>query len=490
MERDCTFLRQNLTDYLWQQSIERLRAVARKVGVERATTKKKGELVEEILAVEEGKIPPVNESKRGAPIKNNFVDPEILSKIEEYRLSFYAAQYGEDTEDREAFSKSKANDEGYLEFHSPDFRDVSAFDSELYIGQLALYRDVHCLFPLDGNYEQQGENLTVISASVVEKYGLKEGDIIAGRVERRGKISVLTRISSIGGRMSNLERFDFEEEKTSYPEEKVRFSDYGYANIATKTLDLFAPCSHGDRVLIAADGRRGQTEFITQLIGSLYTRTDVRLIVLSLSSSPERAANWKEVLGEEQLIVSTYEQGAEHAVFAAEFALARAKRLAERRQKVCLIVDSFNALVRAYDESEKSEGSKTLACGLQSKSLQFVKAYLGAGRNFFNRSSSLTVIGGMSLEQEDGADELLRRNLSDVATVYVKLKAKPNFLSPTPDFAASSSDRKWSVLSEEEKRFVLYCSSEYLSKMGEDALLTQLNTEDTIAATMQKIISD
>ncbi len=479
---DFERLKQEFVAYLHDQSLDKLRSVGREIGVERATTKKKGVVIEEIVAVEEGVIPAVPKSKRGAPVKNDFADPKILAKVEEYRLAFYASQYEEDVRERPAFTRP--NSDHFFSVRSGAVSDEGVFDTDVYIGQLTAYRGAYCLFPLDGNYAAQGDDLVVVPLSVVENRSLLEGDIVSCSVERRGKVRILNRVLCVGGRTSNFEKFSFDTEKTTYPEEKLRLSEYGKANLATKVLDLFAPCGFGERVLIAADGRKGQNDFILSLIGSLYRRTDLRLIVLSLSASPERAANLRETLNDDQIVTATFEQGAEHAVFAAEFALARAKRLVERHQKVCLIVDSFNSLARAYNASEKSNGGKTLACGLESKSLQYLKDYLGSARNFAERSSSLTVIGGLSLEGDDGADEMLRQELSDVATAYVKLTKDPTDVVPVVDFLACYTDEKLKLLTEEEREFVHCCLSSHLPRLGVKKFCEKLGANESVGATV------
>lgn len=482
-EQNLENLKQKLLEFLQGQSIERLRSVARHVGVERATTKKKGELIDEIIAVEEGKIPPAPETNRGAPIKNDFVDPKILTKIEEFRLAFYASQHVEVSENRPAFSASKREGEIFA-FHSPEFQDEGVYDTEVYVGQLAIYREAYCLFPLNGNYAELGEDLVVVPLSMIEKHNLAEGDIVSCSTERRGKIRLLTRVLAIGGRTQSMEKFDFENEPTDHPEERIRFSEYGRANLATKVLDLFAPCCFGERVLVAAEGRHGQNEFIMSLVSSLYKRSDVRLIFLTLASSPEKAADLSEVLLPEQIVSATYQQGLEQTVFAADFALKRAKRLVERHQNVCLIVDSLNTLARAYNATGNIEGGRTLVGGMESKTLQYLKDYLGVGKNFPNRSASLTVIGALSLEKESATDEMLRQELSDVATAYVKLKEDLSSFSSVVDFSATRTDRRLKLLSEEERAFVLHCLTNDLPSIGAKQLCEKLSKNESVVSSI------
>lgn len=59
---------------------------------------KKGELAEWILNIATGKTAPVEKSRRGAPVKEDFVDPVILEKLEELNFSRAAieAEYTEE----------------------------------------------------------------------------------------------------------------------------------------------------------------------------------------------------------------------------------------------------------------------------------------------------------------------------------------------------------------------------------------------------------
>ena len=60
-----------------------LRTLGRYVGVPQATARKKGELVDCILAIVSGERLPAAKSNRGAPVKEDFVDPAILSGLDE-----------------------------------------------------------------------------------------------------------------------------------------------------------------------------------------------------------------------------------------------------------------------------------------------------------------------------------------------------------------------------------------------------------------------
>ena len=85
-------------EFLNPLGIASLRSLGRFVGVPQATTRKKGELAEWILNIATGKTTPVEKSRRGAPVKEDFVDPVILEKLEELNFSRAAieAEYTEE----------------------------------------------------------------------------------------------------------------------------------------------------------------------------------------------------------------------------------------------------------------------------------------------------------------------------------------------------------------------------------------------------------
>ena len=69
-------------EYLSRFDIHTLRGYGRYIGVSRPAAKNKEELLDDIVAILAGELAPVPISKRGAPVKNNYVDPKIDEEIE------------------------------------------------------------------------------------------------------------------------------------------------------------------------------------------------------------------------------------------------------------------------------------------------------------------------------------------------------------------------------------------------------------------------
>ena len=85
------------TQYLNQQGLVELRAYGRFLYLPKPTKLKKAELIKEIVSVLCGEQTP-KRTNRGAPIKNNYFNKTIVSKIEEIRGEvFNATEANEDT---------------------------------------------------------------------------------------------------------------------------------------------------------------------------------------------------------------------------------------------------------------------------------------------------------------------------------------------------------------------------------------------------------
>jgi transcription termination factor Rho len=77
-------------------------------------------------------------------------------------------------------------------------------------------------------------------------------------------------------------------------------------------------------------------------------------------------------------------------------------------------------LSRAFNETDESLGGKTLAGGLESKTIQYLKRYFGTAR-CLEKGGSLTIIGALSIDTGNPADDLLRAELAPVSNLEIVL---------------------------------------------------------------------
>jgi transcription termination factor Rho len=94
--------------------------------------------------------------------------------------------------------------------------------------------------------------------------------------------------------------------------------------------------------------------------------------------------------------------------------------MAESGENVLLIIDSFTTLARAFNDTDESAGGKTLAGGLERKTLQYLTRYLGSARAF-EKGGSLTIIGLVSKDTGNPADQLISAELCELANYQLGL---------------------------------------------------------------------
>ena len=109
------------TEYLSTLSIGSLRLVGRHSGVSKSTLKKKGDLIVEIVAVLTGEVPPAEKNNRGAPVKDDYVDPKIFGKLEEIKLTYLASLPAEEEEQAESSLREAGTEPNILDVRSPEF---------------------------------------------------------------------------------------------------------------------------------------------------------------------------------------------------------------------------------------------------------------------------------------------------------------------------------------------------------------------------------
>lgn len=415
-ERECLLV---LSAY----DLHQLRAYGRYVGVKEPTKKSRQPLLEAIIGVLTGQIPPVERSLRGAPVKSDFFDPKIPELIEKVRMRANAGfpKPQQPIEIKRDIAKEiaefKASNKPNIVFNS------SNKDNELSKcnGQLTTLDGVSYLLPL--NCRDNGQKV-VVPVEMIREYDLKEGDVLDCLVEKAKNVFVVVKTLSINGcGLKDYRRFgDFDETSATYPIKPIRFVQTGCENSTTaKYVDWLLAIGRGQRCRIVSAPKAGKTEVIYELAKSaVAANPDVTVCALLIEQSPEIISRFRKILSEDCLVYSTYDDLPERQVFMADFVLQRAKRMAECGKDVLLFVDSLNALARAYNDTSASSGGKMLACGLESKTVQYVKKYFGSARNL-EKGGSITIFGAVSCDSGSPADDYIATELSTVANAEIVL---------------------------------------------------------------------
>ncbi len=233
---------------------------------------------------------------------------------------------------------------------------------------------------------ERGDEDVYVSASQVRRCELRVGDEVSGpaRGPRRGeRHRALVHVDKVNGNEPEADRTSFDGLVAAMPSRRLPI---GSDDALVRSVDALAPLAFGQRVLVDAAPRSGRTTFLRALATDLAGAEGVELVVLLVDERPEEAAGWREALPKAELAIATAEMRPSDQLRAAELALERARRLAERGADAVLLVDSLSRIAAA------AEGDAAV-----------VKRIFGSGRELEGEETgSLTVIA-TTLDSEDEA---------------------------------------------------------------------------------------
>lgn len=490
-ERALEELKQAYTEYLSTLSIGSLRSVGRHVGVNQSTLKKKGALVKDIVEILIGNVPPAAKTNRGAPVKDAYIDPKIFSKLDEIKFLYLSGITEDDTEANipEAAEKQEVAD-NVIDFRSPEYEPQQGyFEQEVYTGQLETINGVSSLFPLNGR-DASVEKI-IVTVSEIKKHDLRDGDIVVCHAEKRHAALVATEILSVNSLpVGEDKRSRFELSEVCYPDQRISFYLEKSNSSALKYIDWLIPLGKGQRGVVTSSPKAGKTMLLKEVAKAVSEEhPDIRLLVLLTEQSPEAVGEFKKIVPKADFIYTTYDDESETHVFAADFLLKRAKRFAEMGMDVLMLVDSLTALAHAYNETEESSGGKTLSCGLESKTLHYIKKFFGSAR-CLAQGGSLAILGTLSVDTGNPMDDILAGELLGAANSEIRLSdmlvAKNVF--PAIDVAHSQTKRSDLLLTPEELKCETFIRNRYLSTFEVEDL-AQLIEKSTSSAQLYKIAS-
>ncbi len=251
-----------------------------------------------------------------------------------------------------------------------------------------------------------------VSPSQVRRFGLRTGDTVEGQIRspKDGeRYFALLKVNTINFDHPDKvrHRINFDNLTPLYPDEKLRLEveDPTIKDYTTRVIDLIAPLGKGQRGLIVSPPRTGKTMMLQNIAHAIAgNHPEVYLIVLLIDERPEEVTDMaRSVKGE--VISSTFDEPAVRHVQVAEMVIEKAKRLAEHRRDVVILLDSITRLARAYNTVVPSSG-KVLTGGVDANALQRPKRFFGAARNI-EEGGSLTIIATALIDTGSRMDEVI-----------------------------------------------------------------------------------
>lgn len=265
-----------------------------------------------------------------------------------------------------------------------------------------------------------------ISPSQIRRFNLHTGDTVEGevRIPKDGeRYFALVKVDKVNGLPPEAlkHRILFENLTPLFPNQplKLERSISGDENLTGRLIDILAPIGKGQRALLVASPKSGKTVLMQHIAHAITANyPDVILMVLLIDERPEEVTEMeRSVKGE--VIASTFDEPATRHVQVAEMVIEKAKRLAESKKDVVILLDSITRLARAYNTVVPTSG-KVLTGGVDSNALQRPKRILGAARNL-EEGGSLTIIGTALVETGSRMDDVIYEEFKGTGNMEIHL---------------------------------------------------------------------
>jgi transcription termination factor Rho len=289
---------------------------------------------------------------------------------------------------------------------------------------------------------------------------LRKGDTVEGEIrapKEQERYFALLQVNKINFEDPEKTRnkINFDNLTPLYPQDKLKLEIETTkiekkADVTTRLIDLIAPIGKGQRSLIVSPPRTGKTVVLQNIAHSITTNhPEVYLIVLLIDERPEEVTDMqRSVKGE--VVSSTFDEPAMRHVQVAEMVIEKAKRLAEHKKDVVILLDSITRLGRAYNAVVPSSG-KVLTGGVDANALQRPKRFFGAARNI-EEGGSLTIISTALIETGSRMDEVIFEEFKGTGNseVIMDRKVADKRIYPAIDITKSGTRKEELLLSKEE----------------------------------------
>ena len=413
-----------MREKLMSLSVAVIRDMAKEKGIKGVTTKKKSELVEAILELEESKEATEEEEKEEKK------EEQQENKRDENIARIFR---GDITEEEKKTLDSGITADGILEVMSDG------------------YGFIRC-----ANY-LPGDNDVYVSPSQIRRFNLKTGDIITGKVRVRTqneKFGALLYLPSINGRTIEeaAKRKNFEDLTPIFPNERLRM-ETANGKMSMRILDLISPIGKGQRGMIVSPPKAGKTTLLKEVAKSILTNNPkMKMIILLIDERPEEVTDIKEAIEGKnvEVIYSTFDELPEHHKRVSEMVIERAKRLVEHGDDVVILLDSITRLARAYNMVIPASG-RTLSGGLDPAALHMPKRFFGAARNM-REGGSLTILATALVDTGSKMDDVVYEEFKGTGNMELVLdrKLSEKRVFPALDIVKSGTRREDLLLSKEE----------------------------------------
>jgi len=285
-----------------------------------------------------------------------------------------------------------------------------------------------------------------VSPSQIKKFSLTTGDAVSGQVrlpKETERYFALLKVETVNDEDPETEKDKtfFDNLTPLFPEKRFKL-ETTTDEISMRIMDLFTPVGKGQRGLIVSPPRAGKTILLQKIANSIAVNyPDVVLIVLLVSERPEEVTMMRRsVKGE--VIGSTFDEPPERHVQVADMVIEKAKRLAEHKKDVVILLDSLTRLARAHNTIIPHSG-KILSGGVDSNALTKPKKFFGTARNI-EEGGSLTIIATCLIDTGSRMDDVIFEEFKATGNMELRLDRRlvDKRIFPAIDIEKSSTRRE------------------------------------------------
>jgi transcription termination factor Rho len=308
----------------------------------------------------------------------------------------------------------------------------------------------------DASY-QAGPDDIYVSPSQIRRFNLRVGDTVAGQIrppKDSERYFALLKVEEINFEApeSTKNKVLLDNLTPLFPDERLRMEveNGDPKELTGRIIDLVAPVGKGQRGLLVSPPKAGKTMMLQSIAHSITANNpECYLIVLLIDERPEEVTDMqRSVKGE--VISSTFDEPAQRHTQVAEIVIEKAKRLAEAKHDVVILLDSITRLARAYNTTVPSSG-KVLTGGVDANALHKPKRFFGAARNI-EEGGSLTIMATALVDTGSRMDEVIFEEFKGTGNLELHLDRKmaEKRLYPAININRSGTRREELLMQQEE----------------------------------------
>ncbi|RDH83075.1 MAG: transcription termination factor Rho [endosymbiont of Galathealinum brachiosum] len=343
----------------------------------------------------------------------------------------------------------------------------------------------------EGSY-LAGPDDIYVSPSQIRRFGLRTGDTLAGKIrppKDSERYFAMLKVDTINFDPPEhaKNKIAFENLTPLHPEQRLSLErgNGSSEDITGRIIDLVSPIGKGQRGLIVSPPKAGKTMLLSNLAQSIAANhPECYLIVLLIDERPEEVTEMQRMVRGE-VVSSTFDEPASRHVQVAEMVIEKAKRLAEHKKDVVILLDSITRLARAYNTVIPSSG-KVLTGGVDAHALHRPKRFFGAARNI-EEGGSITILATALVDTGSKMDEVIYEEFKGTGNSEIHLDRKITEKRIYPGININrSGTRREEKLTDPEELQMMWVLRKVLHPMNETAAIefmlerlasTKTNTE-------------